>query len=59
MNNPAGIALPTTTIECGIGKIEYCTDNLLLEQLMDALQEQIQQSDPITVLRILQPLVTA
>lgn len=42
------------TIECGIGKIEYTTDNLQLEILMENLEERIKEHGALKTMRMLQ-----
>lgn len=42
--------LSYTTIPCGIGEINYQTDNLQLQQLMEALAQRIENEGPAKIL---------
>ena len=41
-------------IDCGIGNIEYQTNNMVLDQIMVALGENIKRSNPQAVLNLLE-----
>lgn len=45
-------------IDCGIGKITYETDNMVLDQVMEALAENIKRSNPQAVLNLLDSINT-